>query len=100
MKVNDPRTLYRRELTGRFLTFGLAVPTVVTMAAVPSAAAAPPSGIAANGPGRAVKFRDGTVVPALGQGSARLGRETSGGFWVELARWAKNTTSPRARRTS
>ena len=65
-------TLNRRELTGYFLTFGLAVPTVGTMAIGPSAAAAP--GIAANAPGRTVKLHDGTVVPALGQGSARLGQ--------------------------
>jgi hypothetical protein len=66
-------TLNRRELPGYFLTFSLAVPTLVTMAAAPSAAA-PASGIAANAPGRTVKFHDGTVVPALGQGSARLGK--------------------------
>ena len=65
-------TLNRRELTGYFLTFGLAVPTVGTMAIGPSGVAAP--GIAANAPGRTVKLHDGTVVPALGQGSARLGQ--------------------------
>lgn len=65
--------LNRRELSGYFLTFGLAVPTLVTKATAPSAAA-PDRGIVANGPGRTVKFRDGTVVPALGQGSARLGQ--------------------------
>ena len=65
-------TLNRRELSGYFLTFGLAVPTVATMATGPSAAAAP--GIAANAPGRTVKLHDGTVVVALGQGSARLGQ--------------------------
>jgi diketogulonate reductase-like aldo/keto reductase len=30
--------------------------------------------VASNGPGRTVKFGDGTVVPALGQGSAGLGQ--------------------------
>jgi diketogulonate reductase-like aldo/keto reductase len=74
VKINDPRTLNRRELTGYFLTFSLAVPTLVTMAAAPSAAAAPASGIVANGVKGTVKFHDGTVVPALGQGSARLGQ--------------------------
>ena len=64
--------LNRRELTGYFLTFGLAVPTVGTMAIGPSGAA--PLGIAANAPERTVNFHDGTVVPALGQGSARLGQ--------------------------
>ena len=31
MKINDPRTLNRRELTGCFLTFGLAMATIITM---------------------------------------------------------------------
>ena len=48
------------------MAFGLAVPTVVTIAASPSAVAAPPE--------RTVKFNDGVVVPTLGQGSARLGQ--------------------------
>jgi Aldo/keto reductase family len=64
----------RRELTGCFLTFSLAETTITTMTAAPSAGAAPAGGIAANEPGRTVKFKDGTVVPALGQGSARLGQ--------------------------
>ncbi len=71
MKINGPRRLSRRDLTGCFLTFSLAVPTVVTMANWPSLAASP-SDIAASA--RTVKFRDGVVVPALGQGSARLGQ--------------------------
>ena len=73
MTINDPTGLSRRELTGCFLTFSLAVPSVATMAAAPSAAAAP-ADVAAKEPARAVKFHDGTVVPALGQGSARLGQ--------------------------
>ena len=32
------------------------------------------AGAASTGAGRTVKFRDGTVVPALGQGSAGLGK--------------------------
>jgi len=65
------RPLNRRELTGHFLAFGLTLPAVVT--ALPLEAA-PISGTASNGPKRTVKFPDGTVVPALGQGSARLGQ--------------------------
>lgn len=72
MKINGSRSLNRRELAKCFLRFGLAVPTVVTMS-WPSSAA-PASDIAANAPERTVKFRDGVVVPALGQGSARLGQ--------------------------
>ena len=76
MKFTGPRRLSRRELTRYFLTFSLAVPTVVTMAASPSAVAAPASDVAANGPERTVKFHDEVVVPALGEGSAhsRQGR--------------------------
>ena len=71
-------TLNRRELTGYFLTFGLAVPTVGTMAILPSGVAAP--GIAANAPGRTVKLHDGTVVPALkGAGGGRKGGGGGGG---------------------
>jgi Aldo/keto reductase family len=66
VKFTDSRKLSRRELTGCFVAFGLAVPTVVTIAASPSAAAVPPE--------RTVRFHDGVVVPALGQGSARLGQ--------------------------
>jgi diketogulonate reductase-like aldo/keto reductase len=69
--VNDPRRLNRRELTGCFLTLSLTVPTVATAL---SAAAAPATGVAENERERVVKFHDGTVVPGLGQGSARLGQ--------------------------
>ena len=78
MKVNDRRGLNRRELTGFGLAFSLAAPTISIVAA-PSAAAAEPEApaggsIAAIGAQRSVKFRDGAVAPALGQGSARLGQ--------------------------
>ena len=74
MKIDDPGRLNRRELTGGLLTFGLTMPTVLTLAAVQTGAAAPAADTASNRPGRTVKFRDGTVAPALGQGSARLGQ--------------------------
>ena len=74
MKIDDPGGLTRRELTGGLLTFGLTMPTVLTLAAVQTGAAAPAADTASNRPGRTVKFRDGTVAPALGQGSARLGQ--------------------------
>jgi diketogulonate reductase-like aldo/keto reductase len=74
LKVNDRKGLNRRELTGCGLAFGVAVPTI-SIAAAPSAAEAPTGGsVAASGPARTVKLRDGSVVPALGQGSARLGQ--------------------------
>ncbi len=72
MTINDPGGLNRRDLARCVLAFGLTIPTVITVDARPSAAAAPGSATAPNE--RTVKFRDGVVVPALGQGSARLGQ--------------------------
>jgi diketogulonate reductase-like aldo/keto reductase len=64
--------LDRRAFTRSVAALGLALPAagVVTVAlsGAPALAAAPDAA------GRTVKFRDGTVVPALGQGSARLGQ--------------------------
>jgi diketogulonate reductase-like aldo/keto reductase len=64
--------LNRRELNGYFAALGLS-PALGAMTAALSSASAladPPAPTA----GRTVKFRDGTVVAALGQGSARLGQ--------------------------
>jgi diketogulonate reductase-like aldo/keto reductase len=62
------RSLNRREFNGLWLAAG-------SFAVSPDAAALEESGGAATtGPRRSVKFRDGTVVPALGQGSAGLGK--------------------------
>jgi diketogulonate reductase-like aldo/keto reductase len=44
------------------------------MTAALSSASALADGVALNSPGRTVKFQDDTIVPALGQGSARLGQ--------------------------
>src|ERR1700687_2193702 len=43
---------------------------IVALSSASARAAA--AGAAANGAGSTVKFRDGTIVPALGQGSANL----------------------------
>ena len=68
MKSKDMRLLNRREFNGLCVALGsFASPTG---AAGLDAAA----GAASTGAGRTVKFRDGTVVPALGQGSAGLGK--------------------------
>jgi diketogulonate reductase-like aldo/keto reductase len=68
MKSKDMRLLNRREFNGLCVALGsFASPT---RAAGLDAAA----GAASTGTGRMVKFRDGTVVPALGQGSAGLGK--------------------------
>jgi diketogulonate reductase-like aldo/keto reductase len=64
--------LNRRELNRYFAALGLSPVVGAMSAAAPTRSArAQPS---ASAPGRTVKFRDGPVVPALGQGSARLGQ--------------------------
>src|ERR1022692_4927471 len=59
-----------------FITLiGSALPVSAMIAALPSTSAlAAVTGAASNGAGRTVKFHDGTVVPALGQGSWHLGQ--------------------------
>jgi len=60
--------LNRREFNGLCLAFGPFIASSDASALDTAAGAASP------GAARAVKFRDGTVVPALGQGSAGLGK--------------------------
>ena len=58
-----------------FITLiGSSLPAVSAMIAALSSASAlaAATGAASNGAGRTVKFHDGTIVPALGQGSAHL----------------------------
>src|SRR5262249_8984010 len=62
----DTRLLNRREFNG----LCVALSSFVTS----SGASALDAGSASTGAGRTVKFRDGTVVPALGQGSAGLAK--------------------------
>ena len=59
-----------------FITLiGSALPVSAMIAALPrTSALAAVTGAASNGAGRTVKFHDGTVVPALGQGSWHLGQ--------------------------
>jgi diketogulonate reductase-like aldo/keto reductase len=68
--------LSRREFNGLCVALGSSLPAAsATIAALSSASAfAAPVGAASNGAGRTVKFHDGTVVPALGQGSWHLGQ--------------------------
>jgi diketogulonate reductase-like aldo/keto reductase len=68
MKSHDRRFLTRREFNGLCVVLG--------SFAAPTGAAAfdAATGAVSTGAARTVKFRDGTVVPALGQGSARLGQ--------------------------
>ena len=66
--------LNRREFNGYCAALGFSLPavgaTTAALAGAPALAAPAASGVAE----RTVKFRDGTVVPALGQGSAGLGQ--------------------------
>ena len=64
MKSKDTRLLNRREFNG----LCVALSSFVTSSGASALDAASP------GAGRTVKFRDGTVIPALGQGSAGLGK--------------------------
>jgi len=66
--------LSRREFNGLCAAVGSSLPAVSTMIAALSSASAlaAATGAASNGAGRTVKFRDGTTVPALGQGSWHL----------------------------
>ena len=68
MKSKDMRLLNRREFNGLCVALG----SFVTSTGASALDAA--TGAASTGAGRTVKFRDGTVVPALGQGSAGLGK--------------------------
>src|SRR5262249_2099208 len=67
--------LSRREFNGLCAALGSSLPTISTSLAAlssGSAFAAAPNA-ASNDAKRTVKFRDGVIVPALGQGSAQLG---------------------------
>jgi diketogulonate reductase-like aldo/keto reductase len=66
VKKEDTILLNRREFSGLCVALSSFV-TSSGASALDAAAAA-----ASSGAGRTVEFRDGTVVPALGQGSARL----------------------------
>src|SRR3984893_10865658 len=68
VKGKNTRLLNRREFSGLCATLG----SFVTSSGAFALDAA--TGAASTGAGRTVKFRDGTIVPALGQGSAGLGK--------------------------
>src|ERR1700730_5048878 len=69
---SNTKLLNRREFNGLCAALG----SFVTSSGASAIDAA--TGVPSNGAGRTVKFRDGTVAPALGQGSAGLanGRHT------------------------
>ena len=70
----NKQLLSRREFNGLCAGLGSSLPAVSAMIAALSntSALAAATGAVSNGAGRTVKFRDGTIVPALGQGSGSL----------------------------
>ena len=76
MKMEDmnKQLLSRREFNGLCAAFGSSLPAVSAMTAALSSASAlaATTDAVSNGAGRTVKFHDGTIVPALGQGSWHL----------------------------
>jgi diketogulonate reductase-like aldo/keto reductase len=78
MKMEDmnKQVLSRREFNGLCAALGSSLPAVgATIAALSSASAlAATTDVVSTGAGRTVKFHDGTIVPALGQGSWHLGQ--------------------------
>jgi len=74
VKSEDTRSLNRREFAGYCAALSVSLTTVSATTAALSGASALAASLASNSLGRTVKFHDGTIVPALGQGSARLGQ--------------------------
>jgi hypothetical protein len=71
--VKKKQMLSRREFSRLSAALGSSLSAAGTIAATLSSSSALAE--APNSAGRTVKFRDGTIVPALGQGSMRLGQE-------------------------
>ena len=76
MKNGGAELLNRREFNGLCGALSSWLPAVSAMfTALPGASAfAAANGVDSNAGGRTVKFADGTIVPALGQGSWHLGQ--------------------------
>jgi diketogulonate reductase-like aldo/keto reductase len=68
LKSKDTRFLSRREFNGRCIALG----SLVTLSGALALDAG--TAVAATGTARTVKFRDGTIVPAIGQGSGNIGQ--------------------------
>jgi len=69
MDTVNKHLLSRRQFSARCAAFGVSLPTVSTMLAIPVATAA-----ASQSAGHTVRFPDGIAVPALGQGAWHLGQ--------------------------
>jgi len=74
VKSEDTRSLNRREFAGYCTALSVSLTAVSATTAALSGASALAASLASNGLGRTVKFNDGTIVSALGQGSAGLGQ--------------------------
>ena len=71
----NKQLLSRRQFSARCAAFGLSLPAIsATVAMQRSAGALAATGAAAETAGRTVRFPDGTIVPALGQGAWHLGQ--------------------------
>jgi len=70
----NKQSLSRRDFNGLCAALGSSLPAVSAVIATLSTASAvaATAGTTSKSAGRTVKFHDGTIVPALGQGSARL----------------------------
>ena len=83
---SEDRELNRREFNGLWTTLGpslLAVGAIASLSSTSTLNAA--TSLTSNDAGRTVKFRDGAVVPALGQGSWHLGKGRHPGALEEEA---------------
>jgi diketogulonate reductase-like aldo/keto reductase len=76
MEDINKQLLDRREFGGLCAALGSSLPAVSAMLTGPSGASAfaAAAGTDSNVAGRLAKFRDGTIVPAIGQGSASIGQ--------------------------
>jgi diketogulonate reductase-like aldo/keto reductase len=66
--------LSRRQFSRYYAALSLSLPALGAVTGVLSSVAGLAAGADSSSPGRTVKLHDGTIVPALGQGSARLGQ--------------------------
>lgn len=79
MKGSDTRWLSRRVFNERCVALG----SLVALSGASALDAA--TAVAATGTARTVKFRDGTIVPAIGQGTAHVGQGLKGRWrWRDL----------------
>ncbi len=75
MATVNKHLLSRRQFSARCAAFGLSLPAISAVLAVPrSARVLAATGAASETAGRTVRFPDGTAIPALGQGAWHLGQ--------------------------